>query len=119
MLGSLVLFVFCVKEKMKSSSVGVRGTGAGQPSPALLLTMEHKSQMHCHRETETGLSEKKVNTLKCPKRLGQLLESLSQSEGQGKQHSDIPMETFPQCGELKNQPAAQATVPAGFHMITS
>lgn len=104
---------------MKSSSVGVRGTGAGQPSPALLLTMEHKSQMHCHRETETGLSEKKVNTLKCPKRLGQLLESLSQSEGQGKQHSDIPMETFPQCGELKNQPAAQATVPAGFHMITS
>lgn len=46
---------------MKSSSVSVRGTGAGQTFSALLLTMEHKSQIHCHRETETGLSGKKIN----------------------------------------------------------
>lgn len=41
-----VICVLCTEEKLKtcaSSSVGVRGTGAEQPSPALLLTMEHKS----------------------------------------------------------------------------
>lgn len=120
-LESLVL-CFVYRGKMKSSSVGVRGTGAGQPPPAPLLTMEHKSQIHCHWETETGLSGKKTNALKCPLEAEAALWIPQTVRGTG-QRAQWHSHRGCWCGELWDQPAAQVraqvTVPAEFHMVMS
>lgn len=63
-----------------SSSVGVGGTGAEQPSPALLLTVEHKPTA---TETETGLSGKKTNALKCPREAEAALGTPPTARGTG------------------------------------
>lgn len=107
---------------MKSSSVGVRGTGAGQPFPALLLTVEQKLQIHCHWETETGLSGKKINALKCPRGAEAAFGIPQTVRGTG-QTAQWHSHRGCWCGELRDQPAAQVraqdTVPAEFHLIMS
>lgn len=98
--------------------MGVRGTGAGQPSPALLLTVEHKSQIHCHWETESGLSGKKRNALKCPREAEAALGIPQTVRGTG-QTAQWHSQRRCWCGELRDQPGAQVTVPAELelHMI--
>lgn len=109
--------------KMKSLCKQQCGCGRHRCWTAIPGSPAHRgAQTPCHRETETGLSGKKTNALKCPQEAEAALGTALTVRGTG-QTAQWHSHRGCWCGELRDRPAAQvtaqATVPAEFHLVMS